>query len=234
MKKSNLGLLCLVAAYGGNAFALNLDFNPYIGVDAQYNHMRFENDDGARFKQWTPQANGYLGLNINKSFAVEVGYEHSERTRNNIVLSEGERFLGNTVGAVGGGDPFTDGDKHLLELKSRAVHINFVGFYPIRTKLDLIGSAGISWVNLTGYDTLLTPGNDSIIKMYNQTKGILELGGGLKYMLNSNFGMKAMVSWQNRSRLEPLSGSSGVATISARIKNSFKTGVGVVFYPVIL
>jgi hypothetical protein len=137
---------------------------------------------------------------------------------------------GSILGRFAGGG----GEHHLLELKSRAVHVNFVGFYPIADRWDAMGSIGLSRVNLTGYDTILQGpgvGYDHLSKLYSKTKGILELGAGIKYMLNSSFAMRVMINWQNKSKLESLSGVYGADPLFAKIKNSVKLGVGILYYP---
>jgi hypothetical protein len=217
-----------------NVVAMDLELKPYIGIYAESNQLRFTKSDEAKFKKNAIQSNTIFGLQLNNYAAIEIGYEHSQRTKNdNISTAAGDIYLGEIV--------TEPNEVHTLELKSRAVHADLIGLYPVNTKINLLGSIGISWVNLTGYETVTVTGFGAMTsKMHSKTKGVLELGTGVMYQINPRFNIRGMVTWKNTAKLEDINGTmprpdlvplTDKKNIHAGIKNSIKISLGINFYP---
>ena len=217
--------------------------NPYVGMDAQIRHINFKQDYGGNvLKNHYPQANVFFGIMLNQNFGFEAGYEFSKKqlsvTRDNprkVVLgrpmpSRNPRHFGIIY------------DNSYSSSKINGLNLNLVGLFPIQKNIALIGSFGFSNLKLqvkntfrhtviTDADFLELPITDvySYDVNYNKRKTVLRLTGGIKLRLNDCVGMRALLSWENTSKLEAKARDSITKRKvlgMAKPKNSFQYGIG--------
>lgn len=201
---------------------------PYVGADAEWRHMNFQKDFGQNlFKHDYPQGNVYVGVQFNEYLAVEGGYEATERkTRTaanvgstvltGIRLAAGNSIQSNSTGQVKG------------------LHANILGFLPIceAYRLKLIGLVGFARlkgnfartdVTINGVATLPDE-MPAFTNTFKKRKSVLRLGAGLQHMINCNWGVRAMVKWENSKKLTITSVEDTDFILKA--KNSFIYSIG--------
>lgn len=112
-------LLALGLLFSGSV--MGLEFSPYVGLDAQWNVLRVEQDYKAgTLKKEVPAAQIFAGLRFSENFGLEVG------------------------GRLAKGSKSSEGSKYSLH----AIHIGPVAYIPLTRSIDLFGTAAISHLSL--------------------------------------------------------------------------------------
>ena len=231
----------------GTATADNtLCFTPYIGVDAQMRHMGFQKDFGGNIlKKKNPQGNFFAGLKFNQYVGVEVGYEFSKTQRIIKDSYPNDIIFGQSIPAFSP-DVLSVENLHRTFSKINGWNANLVGFLPVlqeKNDVQLIGSIGVANLKLQTKNTLTTTEVESFIGdpndtftiistkniFYKKRKAILRIASGIQYKINDCIGLRAMVSWENTSKLKAK--AKDAITEKALLgmtapKNSFQYGLG--------
>ncbi|HXH54305.1 MAG TPA: outer membrane beta-barrel protein [Gammaproteobacteria bacterium] len=204
------------------------NFNPYVGADAQYRYMPFENDFGGNiFKKTSPQANFFVGNRFNEYFGLELGYNTSKKVKRDVRLTSGQVVAGSARPLP----PTVFLDLHSTS-KVSAFSTTAHGFLPIPDicGLDLIGSIGFARtkINLT-YDRLADdvgpiPTNNRR-RTFVAHKVITRLGAGIQYAILDNLSVRAFFNWENTKRFQNLRAKEAPAA-QLRLKNSVIYSLG--------
>lgn len=232
--KKKLALLAAPIAMLAASTAMAANFcgvTPYVGADAELRHMNFQRDFGRNlFTHNYPQGNLYAGVQINEYLAVEGGYETTEIKHRTNTLRTGDTVTGILID-----EPDTS-----LVINStgqvKGLHANLIGLLPICDlyRLKLIGMVGyarlqanfvrtsISLTDPTG--TFLLNASEQT-RTYKARKSILRLGAGLQHMINCNWGVRAMLKWEDTKRFK-IAGEGGDVPSSIRARNSFIYSIG--------
>lgn len=201
-------------------------FNPYVGADAQYRYMPFENDFGGNiFKKTSPQANFFVGNRFNEYFGFELGYNTSKKVKRDTRLGQGQSLAGDL--------PFGAGEFLDIHATSKvsAISANAQGFLPIPNicGLDAVGSIGLARVkvNLT-YDRLRDengPINAGVRRTFAAHRTVMRLGAGLQYAILDNLSIRALLNWENTRKFQNLKAPE-TPTPRLRLKNSVIYSLG--------
>ncbi len=223
--------LVLLAASAATAESRWLGITPYLGADAEIRHMDFQKGYGGNnIKHSLPQGNLYAGLRFNEYVAVEAGYEATKRKTTSSTDGAGVVSFGLLI-------PALTTLQYNTVAQAKAFHANLVGTLPICElyRLDLIGSIGIARLKtkivrtLVAVDGIPFPVNDpDAVDKFVKRKSILRLGAGLQHMINCNWGLRAMLKWENTNKLKLISQTHPL-DLSVKPKNSFIYSLGV-FY----
>jgi hypothetical protein len=224
----------------------------YVGADAQVRHMPFQKDFGGNvLKKNYPQGNFFAGFKFNDCIGIEAGYEVSKKKSGNRVHAPTDSVFGTSTEPLD--PPFLVGISETSHAHSKIQgwNLNLVGFLPVWCEeyhLSLLGSVGLAQLKhktrnrLTTTETVtifdaetdepIGVRNDVFIgnTNYNKRKVVLRLSGGIQHMLTDCFGIRALVNWENTSKLHA-QGRSVERRVRvdsiARAKNSFIYGLGV-------
>lgn len=225
--KKKLALIALPIALlaASTTMAENLcGVTPYVGADAEFRYMSFHKGFGKNiFAHNYPQANLYIGLRFNDYFAVEAGYEATARKTRTSTLHAGDVSLGAIV-------PAPDTPQFNSTSQIKALHANLVGTFPIceRYRLQFIGMAGIARLKANIVRTFVTLDgfaiDPPITSTFIKRKSVLILGAGVQHMINCNWGVRAMLKWENSNRLKLI--DKETADLFVKAKNSVIYSLG--------
>ena len=220
-----LGFLAtfVLLAIGSPAMAINL----YVGGDAEFRYMNFQKGFGDNlFNHNYPQANLYAGLRLNEYLAVEGGYEASERKTRTTTLRPGDISFGFII-------PPNYNPQFNTVAQLKALNANVVGTVPIsdRYRLQLIGSVGFARLKakmVSAYFALDNYVQPPRIDTFIKRKSVLRLGAGIQHRINSNWGVRAMLKWENSNKLR-LSNKETLNRL-ARPQNSLMYSFGLFYH----
>jgi hypothetical protein len=236
MVKVLIGLISVV-------FLSTANCQSYVGIDGQVRLINFKQDYGGNIlKNHYPQANVFGGLMFGQNYGIEAGYEFSKQQYTVSRDNPREVVLGRPIPLR---DPRNTGivyDNSYSSSKINGINVNVIGLLPIQQNIQLIGSIGFANLKLraknifthtiiTDFPLLELPITDvySDHVNYNKRKTVLRLSGGIKLRLNDCISMRALLSWENTSKLQAKaidSVTKGKVLGMAKPKNSFQYGIG--------
>ena len=194
-------LLAATLLSASSAFALDLDPKFYVGGEVQANKAKGQKktindfvklrdgdtnkDNPLTLKQDKLGLGVFIGSRIHENVGIEAGY-----ARMGTAKYKGRYDFGGGVGL-----PLSSA----IELKSKNIYFDVLGFMPISQSADLIGSIGVGQLK-----TKVAGGSliDSCDIMFSEVKGQsskktgLRLGLGAQYKLNENVGARFMIRHQ--------------------------------------
>jgi len=195
---------------------------PYVGADAEWRHMNFQNGFGDNlFRHDYPQGNLYAGLKFNDYVAVEAGYEATARKTRAVTLG---------AGSLSGGAVLPLNVQFHSTGQIKGPHANLVGFLPLcdQYRLELIGMVGVARLKANFVRTAVASNGTAISPSYTtfiKRKSVLRLGGGIQQMITECWGIRAMLKWENTKKLDRM-GAIENSLASLRPKNSFIYSLG--------
>ncbi len=201
---------------------------PYVGADAEWRHIGLQRGAGKNlFSHDYPQGNIYAGVKFNEYVGVEVGYEATERKTRTVTLGPGE--LTNAVNGIVVPEGYTVSYNSTGQYKGP--HADLMGFYPIcdSYRLSLIGLVGIANLKANFTRVLFNASGIStnVISTYMKKKAILRLGAGIQHMISEQWGVRAMVKWENTDKLTNIGSQIGANTSTVvGNNNSFIYSIG--------
>lgn len=168
------------------------DMKFYVGGDLGYNKLGYSStfkskmdNSGIKAKSKSPAATLVLGVRTHENFGAEVGYTFYKKVKTT--------------------DKTTNAD--VSNLKMNDMHVALLGYMPINSCFDVIGSFGAGRLSTKETDVGASAVKNSI--------GTLNFGAGVQYNFDEHFSTRAML------------GYSVVGTKIQGIKNmkTFKVGV---------
>jgi hypothetical protein len=140
--------------------------------------------------------NAYIGARFFQNAGIELGYDWQKTRMNTHVFSNGEPWFGNNATNVVSN----------IRVKLKGFHVDLNGYVPVAESFDIIGSVGLGFwkptLNIAVSEA--TPNvMDSIIssKGNGKRKTVARLRVGAQYMLTCILGVRALVGWDNTSRI---------------------------------
>ncbi len=201
-KKTACG--ALVMALAANSAAAHIpewfELKPYVGADAQVRRMDFKGGFGDNlFQHHSPQGNVYAGLKLNSRVGIEFGYESTTTRIRAVTLGTGDLASGAPVSASASPVVFKS------KAKIKGPHADLVGFYSFYedSPLQLMASMGASFFKGTFERRTLQANGipKSTVRTLSRHKILLRLGGGLQYMLDEHFGLRANIGWVGTGKM---------------------------------
>lgn len=217
-----------------------LEPTPYVGIDAQMRHMSFDRGFGRHiFKKHYPQGNVFVGLKFKDCVALELGYEFSKTQRHAKNYYTGDVVFGFAIPTPA---PFVLSNTQGSHASSKISgwNLNLVGFYPILcgdNNLTLVGSIGAARLKARTREVFTTaivvPAETITLSNtfnYKRHKTVLKIGGGLQHMMSDCLGVRALINWENTSKLHAKGKDAVTRRLAtprmAKLKNSFTYGLG--------
>ena len=206
-------------------------FNPYAGAELGWRHLPWESAFGERhFRENFQNANFVLGAKIHKYFAIEGGYQTTNRQ------DKQEYYFGDALGisevVLGYKDGNNDAVLHITQAELRGWHLNLLGRYSFEQSLSLFALVGVAWNRFYASTAPVyanTPA--TLVKHFrSDEKPVLRLGLGVDKMITSNFGTRLSFTWEETSRLSAtVRAPDDVAEeglFNASSKDSYVVGLG--------
>lgn len=200
---------------------------PYVGADAEWRHLDFKSGFGDNtFRHDYPQGNLYAGLKFNCYFGIEAGYEATERKTRTTTF-----FPGTVVNGV-----LLSGPSSSFQFAStgqiKGYHASLLGFYPLCNvyRLSLLGSVGFARLQarLISSRIALSGVPTNVASDFIQRKDVLRLGAGLQQMISEDWGVRAMLKWENTNKFKNIAPQQGGASI-LKLRDSFIYSFGAFF-----
>lgn len=155
------------------------EFKPYIGMDISGVRVDYESVNGISgdelFADSAVAVNPYIGVDLHKNFAVELGYFQTGSEKKNV------------SGILLGGQPLES-----TEMRVKGFHIDAVGKHAVNDKLNLLGSLGIARIQA---DTKATVAG--VTESFDDNDTVWRLGFGADYKLHENWSLRGMVRYMN-------------------------------------
>lgn len=233
MKKSGIMTILLSTTMSATA----VEYAPYYGVSLSADNVKFDkNVTGiANLASWNASPDIHAGIDIGDYCGFEFGYyQNNSRHKDTFVGTPPNLFLGRTT--VGGVD---DNDTHRLTYKNSAVRFNVTARYPILPEYNIsaIGMLGLAWEKNRVIDSLIldsaVPVNPVTNRhvLYSKTRSLATVTAGAKWQFSESTGLRALVTWQNRTRLLTMKAPDTAGDMmSAPLKNSFRYTLGIYTY----
>lgn len=143
---------------------------PYVGADYQYTHVSNARANGLSANDLLETdlhgGNAHVGLRFHKHMGVELGYQATEAGKKDNVLGSGQSTT----------------------LQHQGVTLDFMGYYPIANRLELIGALGISEM----YTEAKVDGI-SAVETWN-TKA--RYGAGAQYWFTDSLNARTMIRYE--------------------------------------
>lgn len=208
-KKLALSTLLLASTPFAAATAfLGSDFyvNPYVAAELASRNMSWETDFGkGHFRQQAPNANFIFGVQFHDYFAVEGGFQATDRRQQQSFYHGDGPLGGNFAAPVLGfiDDPVFDPKTHHAESEIKGWHLNLVGILPVLPTTSLYASIGAAWMQFD-VSTVATTTNlpAQPIARWNSDKAVFRAGVGIKQMITENFAARLFYNWEGTNRLE--------------------------------
>jgi hypothetical protein len=225
------------------AFEGNYNLDTYVGVDTKIRRMEFKRNFGNKiFKDpFYKSLNVFVGCKMNQYFGIEVGYELSNTKINSKYSANGTFLFGNRlIDNVHGFDSVVN------YFQSRSMisgfNINMMGFLPLNEKknLNIIGSIGFANLRSKTKCDLFEIGQTNVSlndqhnisvqrfahtkSQYKNRKVTIRLNTGIQYLINRNFGIRALAGWENTHKIK-IQGKDRVTGIKVNEHAKFKDSI---------
>lgn len=181
-----------LVALASTAHADSVVFKPYVGVDLQRTIVDYNNDydigGGLALNGNTILEDGLNGFNVHvgnrfhKNFGAELGYF---RTFSESKSTSAGESVG--PGTVAGSDFST-------KVKLQGITLDALGYLPLGAseKFEVIGTAGISWIDGEIESTVPGVGTAST----DENEFGFRIGGGAQYSFTENVSIRGLARYQ--------------------------------------
>lgn len=169
----------------------SLNFNPYIGWEYQYQHIK-GNGPYSQFMPANFQNQAiFLGNKYHKNFGIEIGYYHT------LKKSQGSAELTQFWGIPANGSTFVMG-----QMRNQGFSFEWDVYYPLDKYFNLMGIIGIVTMhpNLEIYTSPNTNLATALRTVYGKNKTILRLGIGGDYE-EKHWGARGRIFWDKTQNL---------------------------------
>jgi opacity protein-like surface antigen len=174
--KLSLGLLLLVSV------AAHAELKPYIGLNMQFHHMKFQSPQSKLNHANSPQGNFIVGLNVLENLAVEAGY--------NVMSWDFRSYQRFHTFAYG---KATGVDHHL-----KGPHLDLVGSLPLSASLKLIASVGVAHLRSKWH---VEDMGDALEESHVKHRVLYRAGAGFRYAITESVALKGMVGMMDTRKL---------------------------------
>ncbi len=213
----------------GLSHALDIcDLSSYGGLEYVHRKLVFQAGYGkGEFRQFLPQANAFLGVQLNNYFGLEFGYLLSQaRNRSSLAIGGNQSF-----GLLVKEEEFIISEN---KINLYGPHINVLGRLPLGTcGFSLIGSLAVSSLTLkAGYKPLayqleILPEEDVIEskRSFSSKKYVPSLMAGLGYQFTNCIGIRALIGYEQTKKFKNIAPKE-VSPIKISLKNNILGSIG--------
>jgi opacity protein-like surface antigen len=211
----------------------------YVGVTAKVDGVNLRQDMGAPlFKRSLPSAGVFAGIQLNESFGVEFGYDHSKRSNRTNVVNSGQVL-------PGAANPIAVREFMIFKtgLRINTFHVGLTGRYELDFKLIpntfVFGTVGVAHVNVKArqqYFNSSVPATGEQLRRalqlfstdYTKQKIVPKVALGLEHFLGDNVSMRLFANWIGTAPLRITRvGSNEKRVLNHQIKFKDTLGYGV-------
>lgn len=228
-KQLIIGGIVASAFLSSIAHAEHFFLKPYGGVDVGMQHFGFKKGYGDNlFKKQLPKVNIFAGIKFNEYFGVEAGYESTIVGKRESTLVAGDSNLGVTFR----GQTIV----YSSRTKISGGHLGLTGEYKL-DKLGLSNLSAIGYVGLKHTNVKLarnrlkvngSPNTSFEIVGNDSKKMLIKVSGGLQYFINNHIAVRALVGWENTSKIKPHSYTASGLFSNVQLKNSLHYSLGII------
>lgn len=195
LKSSVLALACIASS---TASALDWVFEPHIGADYKFWQLEPKREDATNYFEKTfPDVSRagtiYIGTRINKVWGIDVGWDNSTTTEK-FRLYDSQDFIF---------DQFSNpGDGVHTDMKLSAWYLSGLYYWEVLCNFELVFHAGI--VSLQPKSSIIYyPVNAPVreLSFKTESKFAGRFGFGAQYKFFKYFGARALVTFDNTSRI---------------------------------
>lgn len=175
-----------------------IELFPYLGVDLYYAHMRAKASYRSLFPSNYLSGSLYAGVKFHPNLGFELGYDWSRKKSANWTLSRGLPVFGSVANRTFSGQ---------TKIRRSGAHLDLVGFLPIWECLEFIAYFGAGWVQPKIETTMsikpgaAEPNSSAIASLTGESRALLRLGVGVRYMLTDLLGIRGKLGYEATSML---------------------------------
>lgn len=181
-----------------------IELLPYLGIDFTRSHMKSRASYGGLLPSSFFGGSLYAGVKFHPNLGFELGYDWSMKRSSNWTLGQTQVMFGSVVRTTFSGQ---------TKVRRSGAHLDVVGFLPVWECLESMVFLGVGWIQPKVESIMsITPGaaepnSSAIASITGDSRGVLRLGVGLRYMLTDLFGIRGKLGYETSSRLR-VSGNS--------------------------
>lgn len=217
-----------LAAQAGD---FDLQFTPYLGVDAQQAKWGFKDGFGNNHvPNSAKQGHVYFGAQLHEYVAIELGYEASQKREKQFTPTAGTTLGGAVVTA----DQRTTTNHFVVRQSAMTLDIVPQMKVPGHEEISVYGVLGVSRENMNIEYFLRAPALETApAKLAQKNKNILRLGAGVKYQFSDNAGVRLNAVWKKWSGYNNMTAPAEVPNggaypaLNVQMRNGYQVGFGV-------
>lgn len=173
--KLSLGLLMLLSA------TAHAELKPYIGLNMQFHHMKFQSPENKLRSANSPQGNFIAGVHLLDDLAIEAGY--------NVLSWDFRNYQRFHTFAF---EKTTGADHHL-----KGPHVDLVGTFPISCSLKLVGSIGAGHLRSKWH---IEDMGQAAEENHTKHRTILRMGAGFRYLITESVALRGMIGMMDTKK----------------------------------
>ncbi len=210
----------------------SLCLSPFIGADFKETWLKGNGDWRRAIAQAYPGGTIYVGTRFCDTWGLELGYTGTGRKERTVTISDREFF----------GFPNTGNGSENIHTSTRlqSYHLDLNGYFPMECNecWEWIGSIGIASmkakISTNVVSGVFTPVHQNAFNsIHGKNRAVARLGVGTQYYFCDMIGARAMVRWENTSRLRVAGNdnfNNTMGEISRRpFKDALSLAVGLFF-----
>ncbi|MDB6097066.1 MAG: hypothetical protein JWM09_1344 [Francisellaceae bacterium] len=226
-KLKTLTLPLALAAVTGPAFAMDDFFSSsYVGVDAQIRSTSYKAGYGDNImKKTAPQGNVFAGFKFHENFGLEVGYQFAKGKNKFTSIA-----VGGIVNGIAVGSPGVTSSEFQTKAKYNGFNLNLNAYIPLDKEynLDFVGYVGLEHLKVN-IDRINVTINNRIpygnLQNFKKTKTVARAGLGIQKTFDENWGLRALVGWENTSKFKLIPAAKPLTYAS--LKDTVSYGIGI-------
>lgn len=184
MKKTILMTTAAMTMLAIPAQAEEIKFKPYLGFDLQRMAVSYDNNLDDALEDTLNGGNVHAGVRFGKYMGLELGYFRT---------LEGKQDVNYNLAALTG----TPGDVvSSTKVRTQGLTLDAMGYLPVTDRLDLIGTAGISWTKADLQVGGIAYGTTGTIEDDDSKFGF-RVGAGAQYSLTDQLNVRGLVRYQD-------------------------------------
>jgi opacity protein-like surface antigen len=215
--------------FAAQAGDFDLQFTPYLGVDAQQAKWGFKDGFGNNHvPNSAKQGHVYFGAQLHEYVAIELGYEASQKREKQFTPA-----AGTTLGGAALTADQQAGINH-FRVRQSAMTLDLVPQMKIpgHEEISVYGVLGVSRENMNIEYFLSGAAVSPPAKLAQKNKNILRLGAGVKYQFSDNAGVRLNAVWKKWGGYNNMTAPAEVLlnahpALTVQMRNGYQVGFGV-------
>ncbi len=177
---------------------LAVDFVPHVGADYKFWQVEPKTDGASNnfihtFPDLTRAGSFYIGTRINKNWGVDIGYDHSSK-KNKWRSFDTTDFIFDQASVIG--------DASQVDMRLTAWYLSGLYYWEFYPNFEAIFHLGLA--SLQPKSTIIYyPVNAAPVELRFklESKASARFGLGLQYLFLGNFGVRALVTFDQTGRI---------------------------------